>query len=83
MPGASMPPPGPKRRLSPRVGAAHDLAAKGSTAVETLPDRVSARIFSRLAEMCDFIELRGPDSRTLADGAAPHPRSARPSKAPP
>lgn len=65
-----------------RFGAAHDLA-KGSTAVETLSDRVSARIFSRLAEMCDFIELRGPDSRTLADKTPPHPRAARPHKAPP
>ena len=32
---------------------------------DTLYDRVGPRIYSRLKEMCDFIDLLGPDRRAL------------------
>ena len=32
---------------------------------ETLGERVGARIYSRLAEMCDFVSMNGPDRRMV------------------
>jgi DNA replication protein DnaC len=43
-----------------------NLAAKSeSRAGPTLADRVGPRVYSRLSEMCDFVELKGDDYRTL------------------
>ncbi len=39
------------------------LAGRAGASAPTLPDRVGPRVFSRLAEMCDFVPLVGPDYR--------------------
>lgn len=62
-----------------RFGGAAALKESGLP-VETLADRVSPRIFSRLSEMCDFIELRGPDSRALPDKTPVQARAAKTGK---
>jgi DNA replication protein DnaC len=71
----------------PRPGATWKFAADGEPG-ETLEQRVGPRIFSRLHEMCDLIEVTGPDQREVqhdarhardesADGALRGPRPAR------
>ncbi len=45
-------------------------APKGSTA-ETLHERVGFRLFSRLHEMCEFLELEGVDYRELGPDPSP------------
>ncbi len=49
----------------------------GDTRLETLTDRVGERIASRLAGMCDLVELEGPDSRQPALGSTAPKTSAR------
>ena len=39
--------------------------AHGVRATQTLGDRVGDRVYSRLCEMCDFVEVGGKDFRTL------------------
>lgn len=39
--------------------------ATGQAPPPTLPDRVGARVYSRLEETCDFVPVRGPDYRSL------------------
>jgi DNA replication protein DnaC len=46
----------------PRSGAAWKFAVEGEVP-ETLEQRVGARIYSRLHELCDFIDIEGPDYR--------------------
>ncbi len=46
----------------PRAGATWKFGADGEV-VETLEQRVGARIYSRLHEMCDLIEVFGTDKR--------------------
>lgn len=71
----------------PRPGASWQFAAEGEVG-ETLEQRVGPRIFSRLHEMCDLIDVTGPDQREVqhdarqardgsADGALRGPRPAR------
>jgi DNA replication protein DnaC len=71
----------------PRPGATWTFAAEGEVG-ESLEQRVGPRIFSRLHEMCDLIDVVGPDQREVqhdarqardgaADGTARGPRSAR------
>ena len=47
-----------------RAGSNPAAVAVGKSLPATLPDRVGARVFSRLEEMCDFIEIQGPDHRS-------------------
>lgn len=42
--------------------------ALGASSVPTLPDRVGPRVYSRLQEMCDFLEVVGPDHRVAQRG---------------
>lgn len=71
----------------PRPGATWQFAAEGETG-ETLEQRVGPRIFSRLHEMCDLIDVTGPDQREVQhdarqarDGAADGPlRGPRPAR---
>lgn len=71
----------------PRAGSTWSFAAEGETG-ETLEQRVGPRIYSRLHEMCDLIDVTGPDQREVqhdarqardgaADGPARGPRPAR------
>ena len=71
----------------PSPGATWKFAAEGEVG-ESLEQRVGPRIFSRLHEMCDLIDVTGPDQREVqhdarqardgaADGTARGPRSAR------
>ena len=71
----------------PRPGATWKFAAEGEVG-ETLEQRVGPRIFSRLHEMCDLIDVTGPDQREVqhdarqardgaADGSLRGPRPAR------
>lgn len=53
LPGAST------GRHQPNLAAASD-----SRSLPTLADRVGPRVYSRLSEMCDFVELKGNDYRT-------------------
>lgn len=56
---------------SPATGRAVANAAAVALGVEsapTLPDRVGARVHSRLQEMCDFLEVQGPDHRSTHRG---------------
>lgn len=51
---------------NPSVGRAVANAAEvqvGAGAVPSLVDRVGERVFSRLREMCDFVEVKGDDFR--------------------
>jgi len=52
----------------PRPGATWSFAAEGETG-ETLEQRVGPRIFSRLHEMCDLIDVIGPDQREVQHDA--------------
>jgi DNA replication protein DnaC len=71
----------------PRPGATWKFGADGEVG-ETLEQRVGPRIFSRLHEMCDLIDVTGPDQREVqhdarqardgaADGSVRGPRPAR------
>ncbi len=71
----------------PRSGSTWSFAAEGEPG-ETLEQRVGPRIYSRLHEMCDLIDVTGPDQREVqhdarqardgaADGPARGPRPAR------
>ena len=71
----------------PRPGATWKFAAEGEVG-ESLEQRVGPRIFSRLHEMCDLIDVTGPDQREVqhdarqardgaADGSLRGPRPAR------
>lgn len=44
--------------------------ARASTREETLGDRIGARMFSRLSEMCCVVEMRGEDYRTKCRAAS-------------
>lgn len=51
------------------LNAAHEARAKRSATAhsfQSLQDRMDARIFSRLSEMCEFVELTGEDFRRRA-----------------
>lgn len=71
----------------PRAGSTWKFAADGEQG-ETLEQRVGLRIFSRLHEMCDLIDVIGPDQREVQhdarqarDGAADgSPRGPRPAR---
>lgn len=71
----------------PRPGATWKFGADGEPG-ETLEQRVGPRIFSRLHEMCDLIDVTGPDQREVQhdarqarDGAADGtPRGPRPAR---
>jgi DNA replication protein DnaC len=71
----------------PPAGATWQFAVEGDIA-ETLEQRVGPRIYSRIHEMCDAIEVTGPDQRreqhdvrqardAAADGPPRGPRPAR------
>jgi len=49
----------PTGRAQPNLASAGD-----GRSVPTLSDRVGPRVYSRLSEMCDFVELKGDDYRT-------------------
>jgi len=36
----------------------------GRSAEQTLPERIGRRLFSRITEMCEIVEIDGPDART-------------------
>lgn len=58
---------------SPPTGAGVQNPAAivlGMAAPPTLPDRVGARVHSRLQEMCDFLEVGGADYRATQRGRA-------------
>lgn len=44
---------------------------------ETLQDRIGPRIFSRLAEICDFIQLEGEDHRHVHTRVYPPPKTVK------
>ena len=46
----------------PRAGATWSYGAEGE-ARETLEQRVGARVYSRLHDLCDFVEVLGKDYR--------------------
>ena len=46
-----------------RSGAGGALTA-GRTVEQTLPERIGRRLFSRITEMCEIVEIDGPDART-------------------
>jgi DNA replication protein DnaC len=71
----------------PRPGATWKFGVEGEVG-ESLEQRVGPRIFSRLHEMCDLIDVTGPDQREVqhdarqarddaADGPVRGPRPAR------
>jgi DNA replication protein DnaC len=72
----------------PRSGAAWSFGAEGETR-ETLEQRVGQRIYSRLHELCDLVDVIGPDHRQdqhqkrelLDDKEAPHGATPRSSAA--
>jgi DNA replication protein DnaC len=48
------------------LNAAHEARLKRSAtahAFQSLQDRMDVRIFSRLSEMCEFVEVPGEDYR--------------------
>jgi DNA replication protein DnaC len=45
------------------LAAPEHTASRAALEAATLEDRVGPRIFSRLHEMCDFLEVIGPDAR--------------------
>jgi len=47
------------------TGATPVNAAAVNITAQTLGDRVGDRVYSRLEEMCDFVELAGPDFRSI------------------
>jgi DNA replication protein DnaC len=49
-------------RAQPNLASAGD-----GRAIPTLADRVGPRVYSRLSEMCDFVELKGDDYRTTGN----------------
>lgn len=63
-------------RPKPASGAQHNLADPERTA-QTLGDRVGERVFSRLIEMCDFVELEGEDYRTRIAAGDVRPATRR------
>lgn len=46
----------------PRAGSPWKFAAEGEVG-ETLEQRIGPRIYSRLHELCDFVDVMGPDHR--------------------
>ncbi len=36
----------------------------GQTVEQALPERIGKRLFSRIMEMCEIVEIKGPDART-------------------
>lgn len=46
-------------------------APVGAKHAETLPERVGFRMYSRLQEMCEFVELEGVDYRELGPNPSP------------
>jgi DNA replication protein DnaC len=52
--------------------------SKEAQPAETLEERVGARIYSRLQELCDFILVDGPDRRSNCDQTPRNTRSAPP-----
>lgn len=53
-------------RPGPPSGAAAPNAALLDAPTQTLGDRVGERVWSRLVEMCDFVEVGGADARAWA-----------------
>jgi len=48
----------------PLKSAARDTWVSGRAAEQTLPERIGKRLFSRIMEMCEIVEIDGPDART-------------------
>ena len=68
----------------PPYGADWQYAIPGETP-ETLDQRVGQRIYSRLHELCDIIQIKGPDRRKEEHAArnreaAPFVRGPRPAR---
>ena len=58
----------PGWRPEPERSGPYALAPAVSMAADTLGDRIGARMLSRLHEMCDVLEVQGPDYRARGRG---------------
>ena len=48
----------------PLKAAAGGRLGSGRSVEQTLPERIGKRLFSRIMEMCEIVEIEGPDART-------------------
>lgn len=67
----------PEEKRANGYAKTEDLKAEGKDS-KLLCDRVNERIYSRLCEMCDFVEIRGEDFRRARAATASRPGKSSP-----